>query len=87
MEYRQDLLKLFDSNISEAEAICTMVVQLTNVIRTTVMLINNIICTKKVMHLTNVIRTTVVLINNIICTKIVQIAVVIRTTKKIYNLV
>ena len=86
MEYRQDLLKLFDSNISEAEAICTMVVQLTNVIRMTVMLIDNI-CTKKVMHLTNVIRTTVVLINNIFCTKIVQISVVIRTTKKIYNLV
>lgn len=64
MEYRQDLLKLFDSNISEAEAICTMVVQLTNVILTTVMLINNIICKK-----------------------IVQIAVVIGTTEKIYNLV
>ena len=53
MEYRQDLLKLFDSNISEAEAICTMVM----------------------------------LINNIICKKIVQIAVVIGTTEKIYNLV
>ena len=53
MEYRHDLLKLFDSNISEAEAICTMVM----------------------------------LINNIICKKIVQIAVVIGTTEKIYNLV
>ena len=41
----------------------------------------------KVVLLTNVIRPTVAPITDIICTMVMQIAAVIPTTKKIYNLV